>query len=156
MATLKTCFKCRYIRPLCFFYRHSMMRDGHLNKCIACAKADVIKHRLKNLNRVQAYDRSRAMQLHRIAARVEYLKTERGREIIRRSTLKYQAAHPDRRRAHITLGNAIRDGKVVPWPVCAVPECDCRPQAHHPDYSRPLDVVWLCPAHHRQTHLITA
>lgn len=24
---------------------------------------------------------------------------------------------------------------------------------HHEDYSRPLEVVWLCPLHHRRTHL---
>jgi hypothetical protein len=27
-----------------------------------------------------------------------------------------------------------------------------RVQAHHEDYSRPLDVVWLCPTHHKARH----
>ena len=26
-------------------------------------------------------------------------------------------------------------------------------QAHHEDYSRPLDVIWLCPQHHAQLHI---
>jgi hypothetical protein len=26
-------------------------------------------------------------------------------------------------------------------------------QAHHEDYSRPLDVIWLCPQHHVQLHI---
>lgn len=33
---------------------------------------------------------------------------------------------------------------------------DCsKPEAHHPDYANPLDVVWLCPAHHKQAHALT-
>ena len=33
--------------------------------------------------------------------------------------------------------------------------CPCGRQdteAHHPDYSRPLDVIWLCPKCHQVTH----
>jgi|HubBroStandDraft_1064217.scaffolds.fasta_scaffold159493_2 hypothetical protein len=33
---------------------------------------------------------------------------------------------------------------------CAV--CGGAAQMHHPDYDRPLDVVWLCEKHHRDVH----
>lgn len=33
---------------------------------------------------------------------------------------------------------------------CAV--CGSEAQMHHPDYDRPLDVVWLCKKHHRDAH----
>jgi hypothetical protein len=32
--------------------------------------------------------------------------------------------------------------------VCGNPKVD----GHHEDYSRPLDVLWLCRRHHRQLH----
>jgi hypothetical protein len=33
---------------------------------------------------------------------------------------------------------------------CAV--CGADAQMHHPDYDRPLDVVWLCKKHHQDIH----
>lgn len=54
-----------------------------------------------------------------------------------------------KRRAAVTLNNALRDGRVKQHE-CLV--CGGKSEAHHPDYSRPLDVVWLCRAHHILAH----
>jgi hypothetical protein len=89
---------------------------------------------------------------HRIAARKEYAKTPEGRIAHARALKVQRAKFPERAKARNRLSNAIRDGKVIPWPVCAVPGCAGEPEGHHPDYSRPLDVVWLCNKHHREAH----
>lgn len=138
---MKTCFKCRCAKPLDQFYKHAQMGDGHLNKCKDCTKNDVKKHRQDNWQAVRDYDRLRASQPHRVA---------KAKEI----QARWKAEHPERRHAQSLLGSAVRCGRVTPWPVCAVPACSDKPQAHHPDYSRPLDVVWLCDAHHKQAHAL--
>jgi hypothetical protein len=55
-----------------------------------------------------------------------------------------------KRKARQLLRNAIRNGvmKKQPCKVCK----DQKAQAHHPDYNKPLAVIWLCPLHHAQIH----
>lgn len=62
----------------------------------------------------------------------------------------WQAANPKARWAHIALQSGIRRGLVQrqPCEVCGADKVD----GHHPDYSRPLDVVWLCRKHHLAEH----
>jgi len=126
------------------------------SKCKECIKTAVKKHRSANLERVRSYDRMRGSMPHRVVARKAYQATPAFAESHEAAALRWAAKHPERRKASHIVGNAVRDGKLIPWPVCAVPECSDKPQAHHPDYSRPLDVVWLCPLHHKQTHALVA
>jgi len=132
------------LKPVGEFYAHKGMADGHLNKCKECTKADAFNHRHgPKREQVLAYDRERAKQPHRVEMRVRIVK-------------QWSADHPDRRLAQGRLRYAVKAGWVKPWPVCFMPDCDKKPEAHHPDYSDPLAVVWLCTAHHRQAHALAA
>jgi hypothetical protein len=132
------------LKPLDEFYAHPQMADGHLNKCKECTKADVFNHRHgPKREQVLAYDRARAKQPHRVEQR----------SLI---TKRWFAEHPERKRAHRKLRQAILSGLIQRWPVCFMPDCNKKPEAHHPDYSDALAVVWLCPAHHKQAHALAA
>jgi hypothetical protein len=65
----------------------------------------------------------------------------------------WRAAHVDRARAHRTIWKAVRSGRLTSPGVCG--ECGTREgiiDAHHDDYTRRLDVRWLCRPCHRKAH----
>lgn len=69
---------------------------------------------------------------------------ERMRKYVRDPKLR------DRHEARWQAGHAIATGRLVrqPCEVCGASRVD----AHHPDYSKPLEVRWLCRACHRAEH----
>jgi hypothetical protein len=46
---------------------------------------------------------------------------------------------------------AIKSGKIK-RAICSIKKCKIIGQAHHPDYNKPLEIVWLCNRHHQQLH----
>jgi hypothetical protein len=147
---VKTCFKCGKEASIESFYRHSRMADGHLGKCKECTKADARAHRARRLAYYRAYDRMRSMTPKRVEARAAYQLTPSGKASMAKAKINWIARNPDKRRAHYTLNGAVRDGCVQKMP-CA----DCGSdfsQAHHEDYSKPLEVTWLCAKCHAGLH----
>lgn len=145
----KRCFKCQQDLPVESFYKHSGMSGGLLGKCKECAKNDVRKNRAANLDYYKAFDRGRAMLPHRVEARKRYSQTEAGKRAHQKALRKQVELHPEKRKARQAVSNAIRDGRMFPMP-CIV--CGKNAEAHHPDYSQPLYVIWLCTTHHREVH----
>ena len=129
----KACFKCNEEKPISEFYKHKKMADGHLNKCKECTKRDALNYRWKNIENIRKYDRERG---NRQSA--EYLK-------------EYRKKYPYKYKATNIVNNAIRDGKLFkePCEICGTTE---NIEGHHDDYSKPLNVRWLCSAHHKQWH----
>lgn len=146
----KTCFRCHQTKPLDEFYRHPAMRDGYLNKCKGCTKADVRRRYWEKHETVLEYDRRRNMQPHRVSARLEYMQTQQGKLTHSKANNTWANKHPERKSAINTVNRAKLIGKLTPLPclICGTAETE----AHHPDYSRPLDVIWLCTTHHKAAH----
>lgn len=72
------------------------------------------------------------------------------KEEIRNSTRKYRKNNPEKYRAHQLVLYAMRRGTLLRQP-CE--KCGAeKAEAHHDDYSKPLDVRWLCHSCHIKWH----
>lgn len=130
------CVRCHTIKLPGEFYAND-------RTCKPCRRALVKANRQSKAEYYRQYEQVRS-------------KTEKRRALNRRVAKEWRDNHPKERSAQVAVGNAVRDGRLIPWPVCAVPTCEEKPVAHHPDYDQPLQVVWLCQAHHKQTHALTS
>lgn len=65
-------------------------------------------------------------------------------------TAAYRLNNPEKKAAHQAVQTAVRNGSMIPMPCCV---CGSqRSHAHHEDYSKPLEVIWLCHSHHMERH----
>lgn len=131
----KVCILCGLEKPLDDYYTHPTAADGYLNRCKVCYREQVRQRALRNYERYGDLRRARTKTEHcRKQAVVLQRKARQGPQ-------RYK------HRARWALSNAIRDGRAERKP-CEV--CGKKAQAHHHDYSKPLDVRWLCFKHHRE------
>lgn len=152
ITTIKTCFKCGTEKTVADFYKHPKMADGYLSKCKECTKKDVRENRGDKLEYYREYDRSRGSTPTRVQARKEYAKTDACKTSVVKSRIRYKANNPEKRKAHIITGNAIRDGTLVNPGACWECGGGGKIHAHHADYSSPLGVSWLCIPCHTTLH----
>ena len=129
---VKTCFKCGQEKPITEFYKHPQMGDGYLGKCKECTRSDARANRSAKIDYYREYDR------------------KRGSRMTKEDRIMQRARHPEWVKAHRSVRNALRNGTLnkKPCEVCGASFV----HAHHPDYSKPLEIIWLCPLHHRQVH----
>jgi len=65
----------------------------------------------------------------------------------------YKTSHPLRVRAQKKLNYAVFKGEVQKIKSCQVcGNCEAKTEAHHYDYDKPLEVIWVCIACHGWIH----
>ncbi len=131
----KECFKCHQMLDISEFYKHPRMADGHLNKCKKCAKKDVSQNYDSRRDQYAEYERERCQRPERKAKALHYQQKRRHK-------------YPHKDAARRAVNDAIRYGRLQkkPCQFCG----NQKSQAHHDDYSKPLDVIWACFKCHRE------
>lgn len=130
----KTCSRCGEAKSADQFQKRNASADGMTAACKAClANYDARRYQESPVRRAHA----KACALSPAGAEAKKRWAER---------------NPEKRAAHIALGNAVRDGKVRKPRSCERCGKRGRISGHHQDYSKPLSVIWLCPPCHRKEH----
>lgn len=122
------CKQCRKVKPDSCFYASNQ------SSCKECIKQNVRANRRANIGYYRAYDRERGNRQP-----AGYLK-------------QYRASNGTKYQAHNSVNNALRDGKMTKPLSCEQCHSSSGLHGHHDDYSKPLEVRWLCPACHKAWH----
>jgi protein-arginine kinase activator protein McsA len=139
---MKQCINCRQSKVIDDFYRNPNTGDGYNTVCKECNK-----------------EYQRQLQRHSPevrAARKKYFarfnSTPEGKEKIALRRKSYRAKYPDKYRATNAVNNALRDGKIERPDACQLCGNDAHLHAHHHDYDKPLEIVWVCARCHMRHH----
>lgn len=147
MNTLKKCKTCGIEKALDHFYFHKGYKNDRNPHCIPC-----LTEKRRNDPRVKNIDRNRKRTDEQLLKIREYSKEYRrkNKDLILEKQKKQRQENKENARALRLVSLAIRYGKMVkdPCMVCG----GLKVEAHHPDYSNPLGVVWLCVKHHKELH----
>ena len=125
---MSACKGCQIDKPTSDFYAYRP------RVCKECVKTSVKANYADNRVAKSAYERARTQRPDRKAAQLLTMK-------------KHRALNPDKYKARTAVNNALRDRRLTRG------QCRCgslRVQAHHHDYSKPLDVIWVCFKCHRE------
>ena len=134
---MKRCCQCKEDKSSVEFYANRSKSDGLSSLCKACNAAHVKAYRVAHPAQHAAYVKA-------------YRKRPGSAEKLYAYNQRSEIERPEKYKARIAVTTALQSGRLVrkPCSVCGNPKTD----AHHPDYSRPLDVRWLCRKHHLEIH----
>lgn len=129
------------------FYTHPGMASGRLNKCKTCYRKSSNEYG----KRMSQNPEWREKELARVREKARRFRASPGYVPARTGNgKKWSLRNPEKRKAMGIANEAINSGKLRRQP-CVV--CGNKAQAHHEDYSKPLEVKWLCAKHHAELHM---
>lgn len=135
---MRRCSKCGEDKPESEFYKHKGMKDGLRPNCKSCSYVTWRKYYESHKDELlQYYKRYREDNPNYHSPSVQ----------------RYNKNNPEKRRANVKLNHAVEQGLMRKPSVCAV--CGVEHaiiHGHHEDYSKPLEVIWVCPKCHKQIH----
>tara|TARA_R110000868_G_scaffold398485_1_gene671673 strand:+ start:87 stop:560 length:474 start_codon:yes stop_codon:yes gene_type:complete len=146
---VKICFKCGTQKERAEFYKHPMMGDGLLGKCKECTKKDT-KERIARKSLEQPW-----VDQERERCRIKQEKAREngfGCKTSIGASAKWSKLNRNKKNAHLKVKRAIESGELVRKENCEDCLVEQARHAHHEDYSKPLEVVFLCLKCHGKRH----
>lgn len=141
---MKKCAKCKQIKPISEFSRHTGHKDGYQGWCKSCQR--VYQRKYQKTERGKAVNRKSFKK---------YRRTNKGKDNDYRCAKRFRIRHPERRKAKAVVEYAVRVGKL---PRVNTLQCHYCPkpaqQYHHPSYAPEhwYDVIPVCIKCHTKIH----
>lgn len=120
--SMATCARCHEEKPREEFHKCSYHSSGINSYCKSCNREQRKIWRKQNPERVMNHTRSQRLK------------------------------NPEKDRAYASLYMAVKTGKVHKSGSCEMCGKQCFTYGHHYDYSKPLEVTWLCRKCHANIH----
>lgn len=152
----RTCKVCGKTKPISEYYKHAGYAD---TKCKECAKAYSREYNRTHDEELKAYQKEYySKNKHRINARNkewteknrerhnQYCKNWNNEHFNERNEYqrKYRRNNKDKYYAHGRISSRVQLGKIEKPSACEICGRTGRVEAHHEDYSKPLDIIWCC------------
>lgn len=102
--------------------------------------------------RQKRYNQTEKGKVAKRKSAAKYARTDRGRINKAKSQRKSYLKDPARRKAVSKLNVYVKRGRVIRPDRCERCGVCCKPHGHHHDYSKALDVEWLCESCHHGEH----
>ena len=149
---MKQCKCCKQYLPLIAF-----SADSKYPYCRPCVKIKNKKYRTNNKEKLKLYEDGRYLKR---AVDPEYLRksklqqrkwVENNRDKHTARKLRWRDANRLKTKAHTAVKDALRRGKLIRLP-CIQCQSTINLEAHHEDYTKPLDIIWMCRPCHVKFH----
>jgi hypothetical protein len=147
----KICNKCHKKHPIEFYYIDRTMTLGRSNSCKSCTAKRILENRNKKKEHYDMICAAYGRTEKALAQKRAYAKTERRRLVKEIAVAKNRNKYPEKYYARVETRKAILRGdlKIKPCSRCGT---KTKVHAHHEDYSKIFDIVWLCYKHHAERH----
>lgn len=131
------------------YHLNKEYREAKLLKMREWSKSNPQKNRPSTPERL-AYKAKAQAKYRDKMRKLGLYKNVRGDRNLQNKRWQAKPENKIKREAHLVVSNAIKEGLLKRLP-CEV--CHTLPSnAHHDDYSKQLDVRWLCNKHHYEHH----
>lgn len=125
--------------------------------CKECVKERVKNRRLEKIDEIREYDRNRPNAKERTKKNAERIAFYKENDIEKynnysKSKNEWAKRNRHKRNAHLKVQRAIMKGILIRPFSCECCKKDGKIEAHHDDYNKPLEVMWLCVDCHNERH----
>ena len=126
-------------------YKTSPERREYLRKWTAKNREHIIEYKAN-------WARNRPPEIKEQIRKKRSIWKKANRERLKKKNDEYREKNREKFYARYKIMYAVRCKKIIPPAECQRCHGKCKTQAHHPDYSKPMEVIWLCAPCHGTFH----